>query len=171
MASSIFVGLATIDIVYGVDEFPEANTKIEAQSQEIFVGGPATNAAIAFAHLGGKAALVTAIGRNVLAAVVREELEKHKVQIVDLNPEFEGIPVRRRSPSTAMAIGTWFQPTQRAWRFQQRGWTRVSAGRRALFWSMVISCRPARHGLAQRTLWERRSCSMEEAGKREWKSS
>ncbi len=93
MASSIFVGLATIDIVYGVDEFPEANTKIEAQSQEIFVGGPATNAAIAFAHLGGKAALVTAIGRNVLAAVVREELEKHKVQIVDLNPEFEGIPV------------------------------------------------------------------------------
>ena len=71
----IFVGLATIDIVYGVDEFPEANTKIEARSQEVFVGGPATNAAIAFAHFGGQATLVTAVGRNVLAAVIREELE------------------------------------------------------------------------------------------------
>jgi sugar/nucleoside kinase (ribokinase family) len=93
MASCIFVGLSTIDIVYGVDEFPAANTKIEAQSQEVLVGGPATNAAIAFAHLGGKATLVTAVGRNVLAAVIREELDKHKVQLVDLNPEFEGIPV------------------------------------------------------------------------------
>jgi sugar/nucleoside kinase (ribokinase family) len=93
MASSIFVGLSTIDIVYGVDEFPAANTKGEARSQEVFVGGPATNAAIAFAHLGGKAALVTAVGRNALAAVVHEELEKHKVQLVDLNPEFEGVPV------------------------------------------------------------------------------
>jgi sugar/nucleoside kinase (ribokinase family) len=43
--------------------------------------------------LGGKAALVTAVGRNALAAVVHEELEKHKVQLVDLNPEFEGVPV------------------------------------------------------------------------------
>jgi sugar/nucleoside kinase (ribokinase family) len=93
MASSIFVGLSTIDIVYGVDEFPEANSKIEARSQEVLVGGPATNAAIAFAHLGGKATLVTAVGRNALAAVVREELDKHKVQLVDLNPEFEGVPV------------------------------------------------------------------------------
>jgi sugar/nucleoside kinase (ribokinase family) len=114
MASSIFVGLSTIDIVYGLDEFPAANTKIEARSQEVFVGGPATNAAITFAHLGGDAALVTAVGRNVLAAVVREELERHSIQLVDLNPEFEGIPFCHRSPSTAMAIGTWFQPTQRA---------------------------------------------------------
>ena len=71
MASSVFVGLSTIDIVYGVDEFPAANSKIEAKSQEVLVGGPATNAAIAFAHLGGEATLVTAVGRNSLAAVVR----------------------------------------------------------------------------------------------------
>ncbi len=93
MACGIFVGLSTIDIVYGVDEFPAANTKVAARSQDIFVGGPATNAAVTFAHLGGKAALVTAAGRNTLADVVREELEKHKVQLVDLNPEFEGVPV------------------------------------------------------------------------------
>ena len=91
MASGIFVGLSTIDVVYGVDEFPQANTKIAARSQEVFVGGPATNAAITFAQLGGEPALVTAVGRNAMAVVVREELKKHKVQLVDLNPEFEGV--------------------------------------------------------------------------------
>ncbi len=92
MASSIFVGLSTIDVVYGVDEFPAANTKVVARSQEVFVGGPATNAAVTFGQLGGEPALVTAVGRNALGAVVREELRKYKVQLVDLNPEYEGIP-------------------------------------------------------------------------------
>ncbi len=74
MMRGIFVGLSTIDVVYNVDEFPQTNTKVVAQSQSIFVGGPATNAAIAFSRLGGEAALVTAVGRNALANVVREEL-------------------------------------------------------------------------------------------------
>ena len=60
MADVIFVGLSTIDVLYSVDEFPKANEKVAARSQEVFVGGPATNACIAYAHLGGKAALVTA---------------------------------------------------------------------------------------------------------------
>ena len=92
MASGIFVGLSTIDVVYGVDEFPAANTKVAARSQEVFVGGPATNAAVTFAQLGGDPALVTAVGRNTLAVVVREELEQRKIQLVDLNPEFDGVP-------------------------------------------------------------------------------
>ncbi len=92
MASGIFVGLSTIDVVYGIDEFPAANAKVAAHSQEVFVGGPATNAAVAFAQLGGEPALVTAVGRNTLGTVVREELKRHKVQLVDLNPEFEGVP-------------------------------------------------------------------------------
>jgi len=92
MASGVFVGLSTIDVVYGVDKFPAANTKVAARSQEIFVGGPATNAAVTFAQLGGEPALVTAVGRNALAVVIREELKKHKAQLVDLNPEFDGVP-------------------------------------------------------------------------------
>jgi len=92
MARGIFVGLSTIDVVYGIDEFPAANTKVAARSQEVFVGGPATNAAVTFAQLGGEAALVTAVGRSTLAVVVREELRKYKVQLVDLNPEFDGLP-------------------------------------------------------------------------------
>ncbi|HEY1803179.1 MAG TPA: PfkB family carbohydrate kinase [Terracidiphilus sp.] len=92
MADGIFVGLSTIDVVYGVDEFPAANTKVVARSQEVFVGGPAANAAVTFAELGGEPALATAVGRNSLAAVVLEEFKKHKIQLVELNPDFDGLP-------------------------------------------------------------------------------
>jgi len=121
MASGIFVGLSTIDVVYGVDEFPAANTKVVARSQEVFVGGPATNAAVTFAHLGGEPALVTAVGRNSLAVVVREELKKHKIQLVDLNPEFEGLPalssitvdrIGNRNVVSANAIRLTTQPAK-----------------------------------------------------------
>jgi sugar/nucleoside kinase (ribokinase family) len=89
----LFVGLSTIDIVYEVDEFPVANSKVAARSQSVFAGGPATNAAIACSHLGSKATLVTVVGRNALASVIREELEKYSVQLADLNPDFEDAPV------------------------------------------------------------------------------
>jgi sugar/nucleoside kinase (ribokinase family) len=92
MASGIFVGLSTIDVVYSVDEFPAANSKVAARSQQVLVGGPATNAAVTFACLGGEPGLVTAVGRNTLAEVVREDLKKNKVQLVDLNPAFDGLP-------------------------------------------------------------------------------
>ena len=66
----IFVGLSTIDIIYTVSEHPAPNTKIAAQSQQIFVGGPATNAAVTFAFLGGSTTLMTPSGNNPLAAMI-----------------------------------------------------------------------------------------------------
>ncbi len=92
MAQGIFVGLSTIDVVYRVERFPTPNSKIAAQSQDVLVGGPATNAAIAFAHLGGKPTLVTALGRHALGEVVRRDLNANSVQLVDLNPEFDDVP-------------------------------------------------------------------------------
>jgi len=93
MADGIFVGLSTIDIVYSVDRFPSANTKIVAQTQNTFIGGPATNASIAFSRLGAKPTLITAVGRNTLANAIREELQRQSVQLVDLNSQFDGEPV------------------------------------------------------------------------------
>ena len=92
MPQALFVGLSTIDIVYRVDRFPEANSKIAAQSQSVYAGGPATNAAIACAHLGAEAALVTSAGRHPLAGLIREELARYSVQLIDLNPDFDGVP-------------------------------------------------------------------------------
>lgn len=92
MTYGVFVGLSTIDIVYGVDEFPLPNSKVAAHTQDVLVGGPATNAVITFGQLGAKATLVTAIGHHALAHVVRSELEKYSIQAVDLNPEFAEAP-------------------------------------------------------------------------------
>jgi sugar/nucleoside kinase (ribokinase family) len=92
MSRVLFVGLSTIDIIYRVDTFPAANTKVAAQSQSVYAGGPAANAAIACAHLGGLATLVSVVGRNALAGVIRDELTRYGVQLVDLNPDFDGVP-------------------------------------------------------------------------------
>lgn len=92
MSDALFVGLSTIDIVYRVDRFPDANTKVAAQRQSVYAGGPAANAAIACAHLGGSATLVSAVGRHALAGVVREELTRFSVQLIDLNPDFDDVP-------------------------------------------------------------------------------
>ncbi len=92
MAHGVFVGLSTIDLVYRVDDFPAPNSKVAAASQDVFAGGPATNAAIAFARLGGQAVLVTAVGRHALAEVIRRELERFSIRHHDLSPGFDGAP-------------------------------------------------------------------------------
>jgi sugar/nucleoside kinase (ribokinase family) len=88
----VFVGLSTIDVIYSVSEFPAVNTKVAARSQEVFAGGPATNAAVAFSGLGGNAALVTAVGRHPITNLVRDEFRKHLIDHIDLTPEFRGVP-------------------------------------------------------------------------------
>ncbi len=92
MIDGVFVGLSTIDVIYDVHEFPVANAKVAARSQQVIVGGPATNAAITFSRLGGRSTLVTAIGRHPLGRMIRDELEKFNVELIDLNPEFSDVP-------------------------------------------------------------------------------
>lgn len=93
MTNGIFVGLSTIDVVYGVDEFPSANSKVVAHCQDVFVGGPATNASFAFGFLGGKPTLVTAVGCHALTSVIVAEFQRYSIQLIDLNPGFDKAPV------------------------------------------------------------------------------
>ena len=93
MTNGIFVGLSTVDVIYDVEHFPSPNKKVVALSQDVYVGGPATNAAITFAHLGGAATLVTVVGCHPLANLVRQELERYSVRLVDLTPDFDDVPV------------------------------------------------------------------------------
>jgi sugar/nucleoside kinase (ribokinase family) len=88
----VFVGLSTIDLVYEVDEFPWPDSKITARSQAAYAGGPATNAAITFRHLSGEAALVAAIGRHPLTALIRDELDTYGVKLLDLSPDRTEVP-------------------------------------------------------------------------------
>ena len=86
MADGIFVGLATVDVIYGVRQFPSANSKVVASSQDVFAGGPATNAAITFSHLAGTSTLVTAVGQHTIGGLIREECARYKVQLIDVAP-------------------------------------------------------------------------------------
>jgi sugar/nucleoside kinase (ribokinase family) len=93
VTKGIFVGLSTVDVVYTVDEFPSANKKVVALSQDVYAGGPAANASITFGHLGGTPTLVTVVGRHPLASLVRQELSRYSIRLIDLNPDFDDVPV------------------------------------------------------------------------------
>ena len=82
--SGLFVGLATVDISYRVDEVPRRNQKISVPEQLIAPGGPATNAAATFAFLGGRTTLVTAVGKHPLSAIIREDLQRRSIRLHDM---------------------------------------------------------------------------------------
>lgn len=80
----LFAGLCTLDVVHRVDSSPGPDEKVTASRQDVCAGGPATNAALTFAALGGGAVLLTGIGRHRLGDVVRSDLAEHGVSVVDL---------------------------------------------------------------------------------------
>ncbi len=86
MSSSrvLFIGRLTLDVVYSLDHFPAEDTKTFARAMRVAPGGPATNAAITHALLGGKAPLMTAIGGGPWAVGVREDLQQMGIDLIDL---------------------------------------------------------------------------------------
>jgi sugar/nucleoside kinase (ribokinase family) len=99
----LFVGLATVDISYTVDEIPRRNQKISVPAQLITAGGPATTAAASFAFLGGRTTLVTAVGSHALAAVIRDDLARLSIRLHDMargrreSPPVSSVMVHRAS--------------------------------------------------------------------------
>jgi sugar/nucleoside kinase (ribokinase family) len=88
----LFVGLSTLDLVWRVNGYPQQNSKNEVMERAVFAGGPAANAAVVFAALGGRARLYTALGRHPLAAMARADLEAQGVEVVDALPDRDGLP-------------------------------------------------------------------------------
>jgi len=84
---AVFLGMTTVDVVYEVESVPRPNEKIVARKHEVSCGGPATNAAITCAYLGGKAVLVGAVGSHPLAGIVHRELANFNVKLGDLAPD------------------------------------------------------------------------------------
>ncbi len=80
----LFIGVTTLDLIYPVEKFPLEDSKTNIEQCLIFLGGPATNAAITFAALGGSATLISAIGKNPWSGLVAERLSKYHVTHVDL---------------------------------------------------------------------------------------
>src|SRR6266704_1201533 len=88
----LFLGLSTIDVIHLVKELPRENQKITALRQLLAAGGPSTNAAVAFSHLGGTSLLVTSLGSNALAGLVVKELKSLNVRVHDLSPAYHEQP-------------------------------------------------------------------------------
>lgn len=80
----LFVGLCTLDVIQLVDRVPGPDEKLTAREQTVAAGGPAANAAVTFAHLGGAAGLLTAIGSHPLALAVTADLGRAGVTVSDL---------------------------------------------------------------------------------------
>lgn len=79
----LFVGLTTVDLVQRVERFPGPDEKVVATRADLAAGGPAANAAVTFAGLGGHATLLTAVGAGGLADVAAADLRLHGITVVD----------------------------------------------------------------------------------------
>ncbi len=80
----LFAGRTTLDALYLVDALPGEDTKVFAREFRMAPGGPACNAAITHALLGGRATLLSAVGQGAAAEVVRRELDRHAIRLIDL---------------------------------------------------------------------------------------
>lgn len=92
VATGLFVGLITLDCIYRVDHVPSSDEKLVAEESLLVAGGPATNAAIAFAALGNRAILLGALGQHPLADLIRADLTTYGIEVVDLTPELRSPP-------------------------------------------------------------------------------
>ena len=81
--AGVFVGLATLDVIHRIAKAPAVNQKITSTAQFIAAGGPAANAAVTFAALGGDAILVTALGDDPVADLIRADLAAYGVSVLD----------------------------------------------------------------------------------------
>jgi sugar/nucleoside kinase (ribokinase family) len=82
----LLAGLCTIDVVQRVREFPAPGEKVQSLSASVAAGGPATNAAVTVAALGGEAKLLTVLGAHPLAVLARADLESCGVDVIDVHP-------------------------------------------------------------------------------------
>lgn len=78
VAAVLCVGLTTLDVTQRVDAFPDPGQKVRSLDAVLSPGGPAANAARAVAALGGRAALLTALGADALGEFVRASLDPVK---------------------------------------------------------------------------------------------
>jgi sugar/nucleoside kinase (ribokinase family) len=78
-----FFGRSTLDLLYQTPVFPPENSKTMASAFLAQAGGPALNAAVTFAFLGGAAHLISAVGRGGWSQIVTQELQQYGVRLTD----------------------------------------------------------------------------------------
>lgn len=82
----VAVGLCTVDLVQRVERLPKPGQKVQSASVELAAGGPAANASVAAAALGGEARLSTVLGSHPLARLAFQDLTACGVVVSDVLP-------------------------------------------------------------------------------------
>jgi sulfofructose kinase len=82
----VCVGIATLDLVYGIDAFPARPLKLRAQSFSTSLGGMAAVAACAIARLGGAVQFWGPIGDDAFGRAIRAELDDAGVHAAAIAP-------------------------------------------------------------------------------------
>lgn len=88
----LLAGLCTVDTVQRVATLPAPGQKVQSLDVDVTAGGPAANAAVTVAALGGDAWLWTVLGAHPLAQLARGDLEACGVRLLDLMPEHAQAP-------------------------------------------------------------------------------
>ena len=76
MTTVTCVGLAVLDLVFGVATRPERGRKAFADSMTLVGGGPAANAAVAVARLDGDARFLGRLGNDVIGDLIIDDFAK-----------------------------------------------------------------------------------------------
>jgi sugar/nucleoside kinase (ribokinase family) len=98
--NGLFIGLTTLDLIYQAAHPPAQNQKIVATDYLVSAGGPATNAAVAFRHLGNQAILLSVIGCHPMTHLMRADLTQCGLILHDLDSN------RTEPPSVSSIIVT-----------------------------------------------------------------
>ncbi len=110
MSRALFIGRSVVDLTSLVEDFPAPDSKVKALVNDTIPGGSALNAAVTFCHLGGRADLASALGKNgPFRTVVLDDLRRHGVTHIEIcdDPDYR-IPlstvVSTRSSGERMII-------------------------------------------------------------------
>jgi sugar/nucleoside kinase (ribokinase family) len=92
-SAALFVGLCRVDMIQILHGAPRPQGNEVGVTQVLAAGGPATNAAVTFAFLGGQATLLTGVGRHSSADTIRADLQRAGVRLIDAAEADDSPPV------------------------------------------------------------------------------
>ena len=81
MTRVLVVGVAVLDFVFYVEEFPTGGEKHRALDAAVVGGGCAANAAVAITRLGGDALLSTRMGGDQIGRMIRDDLLEESIDL------------------------------------------------------------------------------------------
>ena len=93
------VGIAVRDIIFSVDSLPSGAGKVHASKRHEVGGGPAANAAVTIAKLGGQARFIGPVGDDSLGTELTDELVR-----LGVDTSHKRLVPGERSPLSAVVV-------------------------------------------------------------------